>query len=148
LDGYWGTDSSQHVNFIGTDGHVHELYTAPNTAGWVDHDLTQLAAAVAPKSDTALDGYWGTDSSQHVNFIGTDGHVHELYIAPTTAGWVDHDLTQLAAAVAPSGVALDAYWGTDSSQHVNFIGVDGDVHELYIAPNTAGWVDNNLTALA
>ena len=28
-----------------------------------------------------------------------------------------------------------------------FIGVDGDVHELYIAPG-AGWVDNNLTALA
>jgi hypothetical protein len=33
--------------------------------------------------------------SQHVNFIGLDGHVHELYILPG-AGWVDNDLTQLA----------------------------------------------------
>jgi hypothetical protein len=38
---------------------------------------------------------------------------------------------------------MDGYWGSDSSQHVNFIGVDGDVHELDIAPG-AGWVDNNL----
>jgi len=149
LDAYWGSDSSQHVNFIGTDGHVHELYIAPDIAGWVDHDLTKLAGAVAPAPGTALDAYWGSDSSQHVNFIGTDGHVHELYIAPDTPGWVDHDLTKLAGAVAPApGTALDAYWGSDSSQHVNFIGVDGDVHELYIAPSATGWLNNNLTALA
>ncbi len=46
-----------------------------------------------------------------------------------------------------SGSALDGYWGNDNSQHVNFIGVDGDLHELYITPGT-GWVDNNLTELA
>ena len=150
LDGYWGSDSSQHVNFIGTDGHVHELFIAPGAAGWVDHDLSKLAAAVPLLGGTALNGYWGSDSSQHVNFIGsTDGHVHELYIAPPgAAGWVDHDLTKLGAAVAPKGgTALDGYWGSDSSQHVNFIGVDDHVHELYAVPG-AGWVDNDLTALA
>jgi hypothetical protein len=150
LDSYWGADSSQHVNFIGVDLHVHELYIAPGAAGWVDNDLTQLAGAVALLSGvpTALDGYWGADSSQHVNFIGVDGHVHELYIAPGAAGWVDNDLTQLAGGVLPvAGTVLDGYWGADSSQHVNFIGVDGHVHELYIAPG-AGWVDNDLTALA
>jgi hypothetical protein len=31
----------------------------------------------------------------HVNYIGTDNHVHELYIAPGT-NWVDNDLTNLA----------------------------------------------------
>jgi len=106
LDAYWGSDSSQHVNFIGdssqhvnfigTDGHVHELYTAPDTAGWVDHDLTKLAGGVAPAPGTALDGYWGSDSSQHVNFIGTDGDVHELYIAPSATGWLNNNLTALA----------------------------------------------------
>jgi hypothetical protein len=50
--------------------------------------------------------------------------------------------------VPVAGTALASYWGSDNSQHVNFIGVDGDVHELYIAPDTAGWVDKNLTALA
>jgi hypothetical protein len=47
-----------------------------------------------------------------------------------------------------TGSSLTGYWGSDNSQHVNFIGADGDVHELYIAPSTNGWVDNNLTALA
>jgi hypothetical protein len=96
LDGYWGSDSSQHVNFIGTDGHVHELYIAPGAAGWVDNDLTKSANGVLPSTFTPLVGYWGSDSSQHVNFIGVDDHVHELYIAPGAAGWVDNDLTALA----------------------------------------------------
>jgi hypothetical protein len=96
LDGYWGSDSSQHVNFIGTDGHVHELYIHPG-AGWVDNDLTNFAHGVLPAAGTKLDGYWGSDSSQHVNFIGIDGHVHELYIHPG-AGWVDNDLTNVVLA--------------------------------------------------
>jgi hypothetical protein len=49
-----------------------------------------------PSTFTPLVGYWGSDSSQHVNFIGVDDHVHELYIAPGAAGWVDNDLTALA----------------------------------------------------
>ncbi len=152
LDGYWGSDNSQHVNFIGADNNVHELYIAPGATGWMDNDLTKLANAVAPKVvpvAPALDGYWGSDNSQHVNFIGIDGHVHELYIAPGAAGWVDNDLTKLANAVLPTTFSpLVGYWGSDNSQHVNFIGTDDHVHELYIAPGAAGWVDNDLTALA
>jgi hypothetical protein len=37
----------------------------------------------------------GQRHSQHVNYIGTDNHVHELYIAPGQS-WVDNDLTALA----------------------------------------------------
>jgi hypothetical protein len=204
LDAYWGSDSSQHVNFIGTDGDVHELYIVPG-AGWVDNDLTALAAAEPPALQSGLSGYWGDDNSvhvfyfgagtdnhvyqlrifpggpgwvwedltsladgivpmvsralhsylgtnqsQHVNYIGSGNHVHELYRAagadPTD--WRDNDLTVLAGAVPPhQNTALDSYWGSDSSQHVFFIGADGDVHELYIKPGS-GWVDNNLTQLA
>jgi hypothetical protein len=143
LDAYWGSDSSQHVNFIGTDGHIHELYIHPG-ANWVNNDLTNFARAVPPAAGTAIDGYWGSDSSQHVNYVGTDGHIHELYIHPG-AGWVDNNLTNFARAVPPAaGTALHAYWGSDSSQHVNYVGTDGHIHELYIHPG-ASWVDNNLT---
>ena len=146
LDGYWGTDNSVHVNYIGTDNHIHELYIAPGH-NWVDNDLTALANAAPPAPNTALDGYWGTDNSQHVNYIGTDNHIHELYIAPGH-NWVDNDLTALANAAPPApNTALDGYWGTDNSQHVNYIGTDNHIHELYIAPGH-NWVDNDLTALA
>jgi hypothetical protein len=94
LAGYWGTDGSVHVNYISVDNHVHELYIAPGR-DWVDNDLTALAGAVAPAAGCALDGYWGSDGSQHVNFVGVDNHVHELYIAPGR-NWVDNDLTLLA----------------------------------------------------
>jgi hypothetical protein len=152
LTGYWFSDNSQHVNFIGVDLHVHELYRAPGATAWVDNDLTKLAGAVAPVDNTSLDSYWGSDNSQHVNFIGVDAHLHELYSAPDTAGWVDNDLTKVAGGVLPSVVTeLDGYWGSDNSQHVNFIApgdADAHVHELYIALGAAGWVDNDLTALA
>ncbi|MFM0367445.1 hypothetical protein, partial [Paraburkholderia sediminicola] len=79
------------INFISVDGHVHELYIHPG-AGWVDNDLTAFAHGTPTASGSALDGYWGSDSSQHVNFISVDGHVHELYVRPG-AGWVDNDLS-------------------------------------------------------
>ncbi len=143
LDGYWGTDNSQHVNFVDGNGHVHELYIHPG-AGWVDNDLTQGTGGTPAATGTALDGYWGTDNSQHVNFVDGNGHVHELYIHPG-AGWVDNDLTHDSAGTrAATGTALDGYWGTDNSQHVNFVDGNGHVHELYIHPG-AGWVDNDLT---
>jgi hypothetical protein len=135
LDGYWGSDSSQHVNYISADGHVHELYIHPG-AGWVDNDLTAFTGGVPAVAGSALDGYWGSDSSQHVNYISADGHVHELYIHPG-AGWVDNDLTAFAGSTgtpAARGSRLDGYWGTDSSQHVNYISADGHVHEFYIHP--------------
>jgi hypothetical protein len=153
LDGYWiGSDNSQHVNYIDSNNHVHELYFHPG-ASWVDNDLTVLSSsATTAAPGSALDGYWiGSDNSQHVNFIDGSGHVHELYIHPG-ASWVDNDLSSLAInpdkQTAAPGSALDGYWiGSDNSQHVNFIDGSGHVHELYIHPG-ASWVDNDLFGLA
>jgi hypothetical protein len=82
LTGYWGSDNSQHVNFIGLDGHVHELYILPG-ADWVDNDLTALATAQSPAVQSGLSGYWQSDNSVHVfyNGAGTDNHVYQLRIA-------------------------------------------------------------------
>jgi hypothetical protein len=143
LDGFRLSDDSEHVNFIGTDSHVHEL--THTGAGWVDNDLTTLAGAVLPTPASALDGFRLSDDSEHVFFIGTDSHVHEL--THTGAGWVDNNLTTLASAVPPiPTTALDGYRLSNDSKHVNFIGTDNHVHELYFTA-AAGWVDNDLTAL-
>ena len=47
-------------------------------------------AGTKSKFGSALDGYWGSDNRAHVNFMGADDHVHELYIAPGR-NWVDND---------------------------------------------------------
>jgi hypothetical protein len=148
LAAYWGPDGGQHVDFIGTDGHVRELYLAPG-AQWVNNDLIKLShSRFLPASGTPLTGYWGDNNGQHVNYIATDGHVHELYIHPG-AQWIDNDLIQLSGNGTPPapGSPLTAYPGPDRSQHVNFIGTDGHVHELYIHPD-AQWINNDLIRLS
>jgi hypothetical protein len=64
-----------------------ECYSIQQCSDYPNTNFTAMAAIdlktvggtlVAPGS--ALDGYEGSDGSQHVNFIGDDGHVHELYI--------------------------------------------------------------------
>ena len=108
------------MNFIGVDGHVHELYILPGQAlGGQRSDRDERKPHVA-RPGTALDGYWGSDSSQHVNFIGTDGHVHELYIHPG-AGWVNNDLTNvLLASVTQTLLAISGVSPTDLSPIVAF----------------------------
>src|ERR1700733_14061098 len=114
--------------------------------GWADNDLTQWTNGAPAAAGSGLDGYWGADNSQHVNYLDGNGHVHELYIHPGAAGWVDNDLTQWTnGAPAAAGSGLDGYWGADNSQHVNYLDGNGHVHELYIHPGAAGWVDNDLT---
>lgn len=148
LDGYWGDQSGQHVNYIARDGHVHELYIYPG-AQWIDNDLILLSKTrVVPMPGTPLSGYAGVDRSQHVNFVGGDGHVYELLTRPHE-DWVMNDLTHLAGdGVIPGpGSSLHSYWGPDDGQHVNFIGADGHVRELYI-PSDGQWVNNDLTQLS
>jgi hypothetical protein len=133
LDGYWD-GGGQHVNFIGSNGDVHELYNGPFSSGtWLDTDLTLNATnGTAAAAGSTLDGYWD-GSGQHVNFIGSNGDVHELYNGPFSCSpWSDTDLTQSATNGVPPGAGsvLDGYWD-GSGEHVNFIGSNGDVHELY-----------------
>ena len=146
LDGYPLSDDSQHVNYVGVDNHIHELFISRG-AGWADNDLTAIAGAVAPAAHTAVHGHRLSDDSQHVIYVGVDNHIHELFIS-RGAGWADNDLTAIAGAVAPAAhTALDGYPLSDDSQHVNYVGVDNHIHELFISRG-AGWADNDLTAIA
>lgn len=131
LAGYWGSDGSVHVNFIAANHHVHELYFAPSASRWSDNDLTSLSGGTEPTTGSPLAGYWGSDSSVHVNFIGTDGHVHELSIH-SGGNWSDNDLTSLSGGTTPvAKTTLAAYGGNDGSVHVSFIATDRHIHELY-----------------
>ena len=134
-------NSQQHVNYVGTDNHVHELYY---TNAWHHNDLTQLAHAPAAAQGSALDGYQTTfNNQQHVNFLGADNHIHELVYINT---WIHNDLSQLANATAAApGTPIDGYQTTfNNQQHVNYLGADNHIHELvYIN----AWSHNNLTDL-
>ncbi len=98
LDGYVTTpNSQQHVNYVGTDSHVHELWY--DGQHWNHNDLTNAsggAALAAPYS--GIDGYESAfNGQQHVNYLGVDGHVHELWFQ---SQWGRNDLTAISYAAA------------------------------------------------
>ena len=135
--------NQQHIDYVGLDDHVHELMF--DGTRWNAGDLTQLSGGtMLPDFTTALTGYvtpW--DGQQHVDFAGTDGHVHEMRYAGT---WQPiYDLTNAASAPNIVACSLDAYVSSfnGNQQHVNFIGTDHQVWELVYAGN--GWVRNNLS---
>jgi hypothetical protein len=143
LDGYSSEfNNQQHVNFIDINSHVHELWY---DNAWHHNDLSQLAGAPNAINGSALDGYSTEyNKQQHVNFIDANNHVHELWY---DNAWHHNDLTQAAGAPNPiNGSALDGYSSEfNNQQHVNYIGTNNYVHELWY---DNAWHDNDLTSLA
>jgi hypothetical protein len=148
IAGDLGGNDQEHVNFLDARGHVHELYY-PLNGPWQDNDLMTFArSAASAAKGSPVDRYWGPGAQQHVNFIATNGHVHELFI-DRGHGWIDNDLMQLAhsgtIAAAAGGMAGDL--GGNNQQHVNFLDGRGHVHELYY-PQDGPWQENDLMASA
>jgi hypothetical protein len=118
-------DGTQHVDYIGEDGHVHELWWDED--GWHHHDLT--AASGAPPAATELGpaGYMSNNwRTQHVDYIGADGRLHEIRWANGSWTVNDPDCGPLdAAPAAPVG-----YIGGDGVQRVVYLASDSHLHEL------------------
>ena len=131
LDGYSTEfNNQQHVNFIGADFHVHELYYDNK---WHHNDLTALSAG-APNAaaNSKLDGYATVyNSQQHVNYVGADNHIHELFY---DGSWKHNDLSSISGlfSVPAAATRLVGYQTIfNQQQHVLFLGTDRHVHELF-----------------
>jgi|GEM_PF-360911 hypothetical protein len=87
LDGY-AADGGQHVNYLTTDGHVHELWWSA-TAGWNHNDLVAAVSGSGAVSahpagaGSKITGLAAQTSelgtTQHIYYIGSDGHVENLW---------------------------------------------------------------------
>ena len=72
-------EETQHVDHLGTDGHIHELWW--DSHGWHHDDLT--AATGAPPAISNPSGYpFAHQGTQHVVYTAADHHVTELYWRP------------------------------------------------------------------
>lgn len=134
---------TQHVVYVGTDGHVHELwYSADSADGWHHHDLT--AATGAP---LAINGAFGQEfsSQQHVFFEGRDLHIHEL-IWDQDYGWSHQDLTQMTEAGLAAARPSAYVFYDQGTEHVVYLGIDRHVHELWW--QAGYWHHNDLTLRA
>lgn len=97
--------------------------------------------APLPRAGSLLHGYSsGFDQQQHVVYIGVDNHVYELY---NLNAWKFNDLTSLTGcSLAHPVSSLSSYVTSfNEQQHVDLVGVDGHLHEIYY---DGGWKTSDL----
>ena len=150
LDGYETSFNLQHVNYVGAVGddmHVFELSTTitagitirslPNSP--VLHPLPRSQSGARTRYDL-----FQPSARQLRRFRREQLHVFELYF---DTAWHYNDLTKLTGAPAASrfpGEPHGYVTSCNNQQHVNFVGVDFHVHELYF---DNAWHHNDLTQL-
>jgi hypothetical protein len=135
-------DGAQRVAYQGRDRHVHVLSNSGN--GWHDQDLSALTGAPLCAADAAPTGYsFENQRTGHVLTRTDDGHILEYW--SDASGWHWGDLTVAAGAPAASDGDVHGYvFSGQGTQHVDYVGTDGHIHELWWS--TAGWHHNDLTA--
>jgi hypothetical protein len=116
---------TQHVHYVGGDGHLHELWW--DTDGWHHNDLTVASGAPLAQLGTSPAGFVSEAAqTQHVYFIGQDSQLHG--IRWKAGNWSRHEpLGGMPEATAASPVG---YISDDGFERVSYVGVDGHVHEL------------------
>lgn len=131
-------DNTQHVIYIADNGDIQEIY-------WSNHhwfsgqpDLTRTTGTPRPAANSALAGYSAEyEQTEHIIYVGTDGHIHELW---NKDGWFTTDLTDSANAPAPrNSTPLAGYsFERERTHHVIYVDADGSAHELYRSGNAWG----------
>ena len=83
-----------------------------------------------------------------VVYRGQDDHIYQL--SRSNDAWTLGDLTEQASSkVLAAGDPIGYCWDNDpnsASQHVIYLGQDGQIHELWFSINTGTWADTTVTA--
>jgi hypothetical protein len=132
--------NEDHVEYVGSDGDVHEFWY--NGSTWQTTDLTAQTGAPSAASPSALTSLLYPGNEDHVEYIGSDQHVHQFWYNGT---WHTTDLTaQTGAPNAASPGALTSLLYNGNQDHVEFIDSVGHVQELWY--NGSTWQFTDLTA--
>jgi len=142
---------TQHVVYVGEDGHVWEALW--EEGAWSPYDLTGFTGAPVQSISSPLHRptAYVFRRTQHVIFVNSPasegdtraGDICELWW-DDGSGWHLHNLTgdvgaPLAVQQAPCAYAFEAH----GTQHVDYLGSDGHIHELWW--DNDGWHHNDLT---
>ena len=125
---YTAHDNTTQVVYLGTDGHLWELYWVgvEPVAGW---DLTALSGA--PKATGTPAAYYSAGTNtKHVIYRAADGGLHEIWWVPGGGTPAHVDLT--AAYGAPPAAGDPAAFTVEgpNTQHVTYRGIDNHIYEV------------------
>ena len=134
--------NTRHVLYLGTDGHVHELWWQHHQ--WHHNDLTNDSHAPLPLASDQPTGFAVEDGgTQLIHYRGTNGHVYQLWWDST--GWHPLDMTaNFGGPAAVSGASPAGYvFPFEGTLHVDYLGTDSHIHEYW--RDGSGWHYNDLT---
>jgi hypothetical protein len=141
--------NTQHVFFIGSELHIHELLWSGGK--WFHNDLNALWGGSSATAGTHLTSFDftppGGSNGMHIFYLASDQHVHELVWANNA--WFPNDINALAhnAPLADPSAGLLGYTfvppGGSIGMHVFYIGAEHHIHELFWSGGA--WIHNDLT---
>ena len=122
---------TQLVHYRGTNGHIHQLWWS--SAGWHHLDLTGTVGGPAAAPSRPIGYAFPFEGTLHVDYLGTDGHIHEFW--RDSSAWHHNDLT--AATGAPLAISNPTgyVFVAQNTQHVVFTADNHNTIELFWLPN-------------
>lgn len=125
---YTAHDDTVQIVYLGSDGHIWELYFQGNATvtGW---DLTAISGA--PKPAGALSAYYSAGTNtKHVVFRSANGRLHEIWWTPGGGTPAHVDVTAAydlpLAGDRPVGFTVEGR----NTQHVVYRGQDNHIYEV------------------
>jgi hypothetical protein len=117
--------------YIGNDMQVHEHWL-DTTPAWHQADLTVDAGAASIAVGPLALVYDPVFNVIRNHYIGSDMHMHELYLLAFDGPWIDYDLTANVAGTVPAAGPHALIADPDGVIRSHYIGNDAHVHELYL----------------
>lgn len=118
-------------------------------AKWEHLPIGQGAGA-PPAAGDPFGFAWEKDDTQHVVYRGQDSQIHELWfrhggLLGSKSTWGHNPIGSAAGAPQAASDPMGYPWEKDKTQHVIYIGTDGDIHELWC--RSGKWAHNPIGKL-
>ena len=161
------TESVTDVNSGGVDWQTVDVLALWQSQTQTGVPLPFPRSGISPRSDGPICMNWNPNTGSfdndppdaYLGYIDASSHVQGVSMSfdgsPPVLNWpeTNADLTEHTGAppaARGSGIA-SYYWQSQQSQHIVYVGTDGNVWELYLLPNTYTsdglplWQSNNLS---
>lgn len=153
---FFDSFGGQHVIYLGRNQHVYQLFWNDATGAWSNQDLTAktgntLAAAGSPLAAFLGRIFSKNRDSQDIIYLGTNGHVYQLWFNPSSGSWTNQDLTTFPptmGALAAAGSAITGFVDPNilaGGEHAFYLGTNQHVYQLYHDLASGTWSNQDLT---
>ena len=153
---FFDSFGGQHVVYLGRNQHVYQLYWNDATGAWSNQDLTAATGNTLAAVGSPLTAFLGrifskNRDSEDIIYLGTNGHVLQLWFNPSSGSWTNQDLTTFPptiGALAASGSAVTGFVDPNiqsGGEHAFYLGTNNHVYQLYHDLAAGTWTNQDLT---